>query len=244
MMGLDGRFWMGGGGKVGRGLRGSLSFGRLASAFGGHRHLLVALACGWLAILLLEAGDREPRTARAWAAARPIPAWTPLTERDVVGVEFPLVSGLPALARGREEVIGRVATSPLLPGEPLLLDRLADPAAVHPSLPFGPDLLTLSLPLDPLADPAAHLRVGQRVDLLALAGGEGGWGGWVERSIPVVGLVGEDGRPLGGPGGEGGREGIPGAALLAVTSGQAERIARALQGGSLRVLLAAGGGAR
>jgi pilus assembly protein CpaB len=200
------------------------------------------VAAATLACLALVLALRPPPPATARASAQPtgpvvvatadLAAGTVLSSETLAAVDLP-VALLPAGAAAEPDALtGRVLAAPVRAGEPVTDVRVVGPG-LWSGVPVG--LVAAPVRLADLAV-ATLLRAGDRVDVLAAAGGADG------RS-PAVAVVAEDALVLTAPAAAGGADpavvtgGDSGLLVLAVTPETAQRLAGAGAGGTLTVTL-------
>jgi pilus assembly protein CpaB len=155
--------------------------------------LIIALACGILAILLLnsylkrreneiwerirqvqqqQAQPTQPPSQRGivLVAGKDIPPQVPITPADLLIKEIPLEYIQPQAAGSLDEVIGQIASVPIVAGEQILKTKLLPPGKIGKSLseitPAGKRAVSVSV--DNMASIANLIRPGDYVDVLAL----------------------------------------------------------------------------
>lgn len=171
--------------------------------------LIIAIACGILAILLLNVylRNRESevwqrmkqvqqqaqpaRTAEqigvALLAKRDIPPQTPITPDDLLIKEIPIRYIQPGAVTSLAQVIGQIAAVPIAAGEQILKTKLLPPGKIGKTLseitPEGKRAVTVSV--DNIASIAGLIKPGDYVDVHALISPPSGvgWPG-VEKTAP------------------------------------------------------------
>jgi len=154
--------------------------------------LIIALACGIWAILLLnsylkrretEIWERIKQVQRQAQPAQPasqkgivlvagkdIPPQVPITPADLLIKEIPLEYIQPGAVGSLDEVIGQIASTPIAAGEQILKTKLLPPGKIGKSLseitPVGKRAVNVSV--DNMASIANLIRPGDYVDVLAL----------------------------------------------------------------------------
>lgn len=129
-----------------------------------HRRGLAALCAAWAVLVGLQAAaPAPPATTPVWTAARDLPGGEVIGRDDLRLVQF-APDTAPSGRAAREELVGRTLVAPLVRGAPLSDRSVLGEGllAGHPGLAAVPIRLT-----DP--DVVRLLRVGDRVDLLAVA---------------------------------------------------------------------------
>ncbi len=170
----------------------------------------------------------EERTAkggallRVAAAAADIPAGRRIEESSVQWIPMPESYVAGGMVQG--EVAGRVARHTIAKGELLLAGDLSpggDAGSV--AVRLAPGTRGYPLPLDRVSLPAGALEPGDRLDILAVSEGECEA---ILESVPLLDLLGAGEASSGGalPGITGSSSGF---AVLELTPGEAERLARA-----------------
>ena len=154
--------------------------------------LIIALACGILAILSLnsyikrrenEIWERIKQAQRqaqptqpasqmgiVLVAGKDIPPQVPITPADLLIKEIPLEYIQPQAVGSLDEVIGQIASVPIVAGEQILKTKLLPPGKIGKSLseitPAGKRAVNVSV--DNMASIANLIRPGDYVDVLAL----------------------------------------------------------------------------
>jgi len=154
--------------------------------------LIIAIACGILALLLLNVYLRR-REAEIWQkikqaqqqaqpakppvqtgivllAGRDIPASTPITAEDLIMKEIPVEYIQPGVVTSLGQVIGQIASTPIAAGEQIIKTRLLPPGKIGKTLseitPQGKRAVTVSV--DNISSLAGLLKPGDFVDVFAL----------------------------------------------------------------------------
>ena len=154
--------------------------------------LIIALACGIWAILLLnsylkrretEIWERIKQAQRQAQPAKPpvqmaivlvagkdIPPQVPITPADLLIKEIPVEYIQPGAVSSLDEVIGQIASAPIAAGEQVLKTKLLPPGKIGKSLseitPAGKRAVNVSV--DNMVGIANLIRPGDYVDVLAL----------------------------------------------------------------------------
>ena len=154
--------------------------------------LIIALACGIWAILLLNSYIKRRETdiwekiKQAQRQAQPtkppsqmgiilvagkdIPPQVPITPTDLLIKEIPVEYIQPGAVSSLDEVIGQIASAPIAAGEQILKTKLLPPGKIGKSLseitPVGKRAVNVSV--DNMASIANLIRPGDYVDVLAL----------------------------------------------------------------------------
>ncbi|MFH1269548.1 MAG: Flp pilus assembly protein CpaB [Candidatus Omnitrophota bacterium] len=154
--------------------------------------LIIALACGVWAILLLNSylgrreseiwekikqsqGQAQPSRPQAQmgialVAAKSIAPQVPITPADLLIKEIPAEYIQPGAVASLDEVIGQIASSPIAAGEQILKTKLLPPGKIGKSLseitPAGKRAVSTSV--DNMSSIANLLRPGDYVDVLVL----------------------------------------------------------------------------
>ncbi len=154
--------------------------------------LIIALACGIWAILLLnsyikrretEIWERIKQAQRQAQPAKPpsqmaivlvagkdIPPRVPITSADLLIKEIPVEYIQPGVVSSLDEVIGQIASAHIAAGEQILKTKLLPPGKIGKSLseitPAGKRAVNVSV--DNMASIANLIRPGDYVDVLAL----------------------------------------------------------------------------
>lgn len=154
--------------------------------------LIIALACGIWAILLLNAylkrreneiwerikqAQRQAQPARppvqmgiALVAGKDIAPQVPITPADLLIKEIPVEYIQPGAVSSLDDVIGQIANTRIAAGEQILKTKLLPPGKIGKSLseitPTGKRAVSVSV--DNLASIANLIRPGDYVDVLAL----------------------------------------------------------------------------
>lgn len=156
--------------------------------------LIIALACGIWAILLLNIylkrregeietkiwekikpqlqnqSAKQPVMAAVLVAGKDIPPQVPITHTDLLIKEVPVDYIQPQAVASLEEVIGQIASVPIMAGEQILKTKLLPPGKIGKSLseitPAGKRAVTVSV--DNIASGLALIRPGDFVDVSAL----------------------------------------------------------------------------
>lgn len=128
--------------------------------------LVLALVAGFAAGMLYFIGaQRVPMVV----AAHDVAVIRPLTADDLEVRSVP-PDALPAGALANvDDVIGRVPTTPLWQGQPLVAQALADDAAVfHTGLTLRPGERAIAIPVGAVSAVGGAISPGARVDVLAV----------------------------------------------------------------------------
>lgn len=166
-------------------------------------------------------------------AAADLPAGATIGWGDIRVAHLPRAAVHPEAVSRPEEAVGQVLSLPVLAGEQVLGPRLAGHPGGGPGRGLAPGQRAFYLPLDPEGGyPADLVRPGDRLDLVHVP--DGGPGRLLLAGAPVVQAFRERAGMLGG---EATLRGL----LLAVTPAQAVRLAEALAGGRVHLLLAGAG---
>lgn len=154
--------------------------------------LVIALACGIWAILLLnsylkrreteiwekikqnqqQAQPAKPPSQMAiiLVAGKNIPPQVPITPADLLIKEIPVEYIQPGAVSSLDEVMGQISSSPIAAGEQILKTKLLPPGKIGKSLseitPAGKRAVSVSA--DNMASIANFIRPGDHVDVLAL----------------------------------------------------------------------------
>ncbi len=154
--------------------------------------LIIALACGIWAILLLNSylkrreteiwekikqsqqqaqpARQQVRTAIVLVAGKDIAPQVPITPADLSIKEIPVEYIQPGAVSSLDEAIGQIASSPIAAGEQILKTKLLPPGKIGKSLseitPTGKR--AVSIPVDNMSSIANLIRPGDHVDVLAL----------------------------------------------------------------------------
>ncbi|MDP3732540.1 MAG: Flp pilus assembly protein CpaB, partial [Candidatus Omnitrophota bacterium] len=154
--------------------------------------LIIALACGIWAILLLNSylkkreteiwerikqAQQQAQPARppvqmgiALVAGKDIPPQVPITPADLLIKEIPVEYIQPGAVTSLEDVMGQIASSPIAAGEQILKTKLLPPGKIGKSLseitPAGKRAVSVSV--DNVAAIATLIRPGDYVDVFAL----------------------------------------------------------------------------
>lgn len=154
--------------------------------------LIIALACGIWAILLLNSyikrretdiwekikqAQRQAQPAKppvqmaiVLVAGKDIPLQVPITPTDLLIKEIPVEYIQPGAVSSLDEVIGQIASAPIAAGEQILKTKLLPPGKIGKSLseitPAGKRAVNVSV--DNMASIANLIRPGDYVDVLAL----------------------------------------------------------------------------
>lgn len=154
--------------------------------------LIIALACGIWAILLLnaylkrregeiwerikqaqqqaQAARPQERTAVVLLAAKDIPAQTPITPEDVTFKQVPAEYIQPGAVTSLEEVIGQISASTIVTGEQISRAKLIPAGKVVKTLSeiTPPGKRAVTVPVANISSVINLLRPGDYVDILAL----------------------------------------------------------------------------
>ncbi|MFH1507536.1 MAG: Flp pilus assembly protein CpaB [Candidatus Omnitrophota bacterium] len=154
--------------------------------------LIIAIACGILAIILLnvylqrreaevwerlkraerqaQPVEKPTRTGIVLLAQKDIPPQTPITPEDLVIKEIPLDYIQPGAVNSLDRVIGQIAIVPIAAGEQILRTKILPPGKIGKSLseitPEGKRAVTVSV--DNISSLAGLLQPGDHVDVFAL----------------------------------------------------------------------------
>jgi Flp pilus assembly protein CpaB len=149
-----------------------------------HRRPLAALFAGLAVLLALGAERSEPPGRTVLVAARDLTSGTVLVADDVDHSRLP-ESSVPAhSARSVGDVVGRTVAGPMRRGE-VVTDRRVVDADRMSGFPSGTVLATVRL-AD--GDALSNLRVGDRVDVVAVDPDGGGKAEVVARGVEIVTL--------------------------------------------------------
>jgi pilus assembly protein CpaB len=139
--------------------------------------VVLALLAGLLAYTTLTRVTETPTGAAAAAptvtvltAARSLPIRTVLTLEDLIEVEMPADALPEGVVRTTDAAVGRLTTTALFPGEPLIEQKLVDPNVVSPdgrkALFLLEDEVLMALPAQDMLSSSGMLAAGDHVDIL------------------------------------------------------------------------------
>jgi Flp pilus assembly protein CpaB len=149
-----------------------------------HRRPLAALFAGLAVLLALGALRSEPPSRMVVVAARDLASGTVLTDGDVRQVPMPLSIAPAHSTHLVEDVAGRTVAGPMRRGE-VVTDRRVVQADRMDGYPDGTVLATVRL-AD--ADALTNLRVGDRIDVVAVGADGGSEAETVARDAEIVTL--------------------------------------------------------
>jgi len=174
--------------------------------------LIIAIACGILAILLLnfyiqrrevefeqrikeikqqaQAVKPPEKTTIVLVAKRAIPPHTPITAFDLSMKEIPVNYVQPGAVNTIEEVIGQISSSKIAEGEQIIKTKLLAPAKIGKTLseitPKGKRAVTISV--DNISSISGLIKPGDYVDVFTLVSPPSG-GNWPDTKEKIPRLV-------------------------------------------------------
>lgn len=192
--------------------------------------VVLALAAAATVYLYLQGlGRRYPVVV----AAAPVPAGKVLVPGDLRVVMLPGDAIHPQAVRSLQDGLGRVTSADLVPGEQVLQSRARPPDQAGPGADLPPHLRAMLLPVPVERWAGGALRPGSLVDVVFVSD-DPDQPDRAQVLIPAVRVLGvRDERGL--PWAQG--KNLPLGVLVAVTAEEAERLAFALEHGSLYLVL-------
>jgi pilus assembly protein CpaB len=139
--------------------------------------VVLALLAGLVAYTTLSRVTETPSGAAAagptvtvLTAARSLPVRSVLTLDDLLEIEMPAEAVPEGAVRTMDTAVGRLTTTPLYTGEPLIEQKLVDPNVVSPdgrkALFLLEDEVLMALPAQDMLSRSGMLSPGDHVDLL------------------------------------------------------------------------------
>jgi pilus assembly protein CpaB len=139
--------------------------------------IVLALLAGLVAYTTLTRVTETPTGAAAagptvtvMTAARSLPIRSVLTISDLIEVEMPAEALPEGAIRTSDAAVGRLTTTALFPGEPVLEQKLVDPNVVSPdgrkALFLLEDEVLMALPTQDMLSRSGMLSPGDHVDIL------------------------------------------------------------------------------
>jgi pilus assembly protein CpaB len=139
--------------------------------------VVLALLAGLLAYTTLTRVTETPTgaaeaapTVTVLTAARSLPIRSVLTLEDLVEVAMPADALPEGVVRTTDAAVGRLTTTPLFTGEPLIEQKLVDPNVVSPdgrkALFLLEDEVLMALPAQDMLSRSGMLSAGDHVDIL------------------------------------------------------------------------------
>lgn len=204
----------------------------------GSRSIILAfIAAAFVALTIYFALASVDARVVVLVAAQDVPALTQLQSRHLRTASLPGAAVLPHALTYEDQAAGRYALVPLFCGEQVIDERLSRPGATGGSVAaaLGPGQRAMFVPAPPDAGLGGVLRSGDRVDAIFVSGGSRDAEGVARvflRGVTVLDMIAASGQPAAAAG-----RGDPTAgAVLAVSAAQAERLALALEAGTVYLI--------
>lgn len=202
------------------------------------RYLLLALASALLASgLAFDVLVWADKTASVVVAADAVSRFQRIGDGDVKVVNLPVRAIHPQAATRRDEVVGKIALSEMVPGEQVLRAKLsADEKDGNFLSRLAPNQRAFLVPLNLTRAAGGAVRVGDMVDLILVASEQetgASFSRTIAHGLEVLDVRDERGQRAE----EGADEALPIGLIVAATSAQAELLALASENGQLYVAI-------